>query len=54
MVELEYVYEQNKIFMQANLRDYFSTIITKYYQKTFIEPNSIIFFLLILLKFKKI
>ena len=51
MVELEYVYEQNKIFMQANLT---STIITKYYQKTFIEPNSIIFFLLILLKFKKI
>ena len=44
MVELEYVYEQNKIFMQANLTDYFSAIITKYYQKTFIEPNSIIFF----------
>ena len=43
MVELEFDYEQSKVFLQANLTDYFSNVITKYYQKTLIEPNSVIF-----------
>ena len=43
MIGLEFDYEQNKVFMQANLYDYFSTVINKYYQKTQIEPNSVIF-----------
>ena len=43
MIGLEFDYEQNKVFMQANLKYYFSTVINKYYQKTQIEPNSVIF-----------
>ena len=43
MVELEFECEQNKVIIQANLNDYFSTIIPKYYQKAEIEPNSVFF-----------
>ena len=43
MVELEFNYEQRKIIIQANLDDYFSTIINKYCLKTQIDKNSVIF-----------
>ena len=43
MVELEFDYQQNKITMQANSNEYFSTILKKYYAKSQIEPNSVIF-----------
>ena len=43
MVELEFECDQNKVIIQANLNDYFSTIIPKYYQKAEIEPNSVFF-----------
>ena len=33
MVELEFDYNQNKVFMQVNYNDNFSTIINKYYQR---------------------
>ena len=44
MVELEFDYEQRKIIIQSNLDDYFSTAINKYYLKSKIIPNSVIFF----------
>ena len=43
MVELEFDYQKNKTYIQADLDDYFSTILTKYYQKSQIEANSVIF-----------
>ena len=43
MVELEFDYEQNKIYIQANLDEYFSNVINKYYIKSQLEPNSVIF-----------
>ena len=44
MVELEFDYQQNKVFMKVNPNDYFSTIINQYYQQSKVEPNSVIFF----------
>ena len=44
MVELEFDYNQNKVFMQVNYNDNFSTVINKYYQKAQVEPNSVVFF----------
>ena len=43
MVELEFNFQENKICINANLNDYISTIINKYYQKAQIAPNSVIF-----------
>ena len=39
MVELEFDYNQNKVVMQVDLNDYFSTIINKYYQKLLIVSH---------------
>ena len=44
MVELEFDYQQNKIILHANLNDYFSTIFWKYFQKSQLQQNSVIFF----------
>ena len=44
MVELEFDYQQNKVFMKVNPSEYFYTIINQYYLKAQIEPNSVTFF----------
>ena len=44
MVELEFDYQQNKISIQANYDEYFSTVVNKYYQKSQLKPNSVAFF----------
>ena len=44
MVELEFDYQQNKVFMKVNPSEYFNTIINQYYLKAQIEPNSVTFF----------
>ena len=44
MVELVFDFEQSKTIIQANLTDYFGTIIKTYYQKAQIEPNTVVLF----------
>ena len=43
MVELEFDYQQNKIYMQVNLDEYFINVFNKYYTKSQIKPNSVVF-----------
>ena len=43
MVDLEFIYLQENITIQANLSDDFATIFNKFYQKLDIEPNTVIF-----------
>lgn len=43
MVELEFILDQEKINVQVTLDELFSSAFTKYYVKSRIEPNSVIF-----------
>ena len=43
MVEIEFEHFQDKITIQCNLSDKFSSVMAKYYQKTGIQPNSVVF-----------
>ena len=43
MVELEFEIDQDKIIVQANLTDSFNNVLTHFYTKTNIEPDSVVF-----------
>ena len=43
MAQLEFEYSQNVVIIQVNFDDLFKTAFNKYYQKTLIKPNSVVF-----------
>ena len=43
MAQLEFEYSQNVMIIQVNFDDLFKTAFNKYYQKTHIKPNSVVF-----------